>query len=111
MHHTFSDVSIQGYLGKDPKVEDKLIRLSIGYTVKRKSAQGENNDLTKWIDTVMFSTAPGFEWVKSNLRKGDLIHARGSVENTSYDRNGQTTYSISVILNSVSVIPRDSKKS
>ena len=107
MHHTFADVHVQGYLGKDPKIEDNLMRVSVGYTVPRK----DKDDLSKWVDLTMFSSAPGFSWLKDNLKTGDLISARGNIENGSYEKDGEKVYSTNIIVNTISIVPRETKSS
>lgn len=104
MHHTFAEARIQGYLGKDPKADDKLMRMSLAYSIPRK----EEESLSKWVDVTMFKSAPGFDWLKDNLSKGDLVTVQASIENTSYEKDGETQYGMSVIAKSVSLIPRNS---
>ncbi|UWR62776.1 single-stranded DNA-binding protein [Phaeobacter inhibens] len=101
----FAEFTIQGYVGK-VTITGNVMRLNIGATKSWKDREtGQRNEKTKWNTVTVFENNPGFIWLKGNLKKGDLVHVRGEMENTSYDKAGETVYDVSLIADTVAVIP------
>ena len=50
------------------------------------------------------STA-GFAWLKENLKPGDLVHVRGRIGESNYEKDGQTVYDTSLTADRFAVVP------
>jgi len=71
------------------------VRVSIAANYSYKDKRGEWADNVKWNEVTIFSEATqGF--VKRNLTKGDLVYADGILGQTSYERDGERVYGMTL---------------
>jgi single-stranded DNA-binding protein len=71
------------------------VRVSIAANYSHKDKRGEWADNVKWNEVTIFSEATqGF--VKRNLTKGDLVYADGILGQTSYERDGERVYGMTL---------------
>ncbi|MGO9232953.1 MAG: single-stranded DNA-binding protein [Methylocella sp.] len=71
------------------------VRVSIAANYSYKDNRGEWIENVKWNEVTIFNEATqGF--VKRNLTKGDLIYTDGILGQTSYKRNGERVYGMTL---------------
>jgi single-strand DNA-binding protein len=104
--YSFAEFTIQGYVGKIT-ILGTTLKISIGVTSRWNDPDtGEVKEKTRWNTVTVFQKRAGYDWLKVNLKTSDLVHSRGSVEETSYtDAGGVKQYGVSLIADFVSVIP------
>ena len=107
MLHTFAEFQIQGYVGKTTLLGNgKVLKVSIGATENWTDKEsGERRERTDWNTVTLFERTGGFAWLKENLKTGDLVHARGRIAETSYEKDGSKVYETSLTVESLAVIP------
>ena len=103
MFYTYAEVSLQGYVGAIREV-GKTLKIRISHTESWK-ADGERKERTIWNVVTVFENTPGFEWIKANIKKGDLIMVRGRVSESSYEKDAATIYETTLAADSVARIP------
>jgi single-stranded DNA-binding protein len=71
------------------------VRVSIAANYSYKDNRGEWIENVKWNEVTIFNEATqGF--VKRNLTKGDLVYTDGILGQTSYERNGERVYGMTL---------------
>ena len=107
MLHTFAEFQIQGYVGKTTALGNgKVLKVSIGTTENwTDSKTNERRERTDWNTVTLFERTPGFDWLKENLKKGDLVNARGRIAESSYEKDGSTVYETALTVERLAVIP------
>ena len=71
------------------------VRVSIAANYSYKDNRGEWVENVKWNEVTIFNEATqGF--VKRNLTKGDLVYTDGILGQTSYERNGERVYGMTL---------------
>lgn len=105
MFYTYAKFGIQGYVGAVREVGKTLkIRISKNESWKDRES-GERKDRTNWNTVTVFERAPGFAWLKENLKKGDLVMVEGQIFESSYEKDGQEVYETTIAADHVAVIP------
>ena len=94
MLYTHAEFQIQGYVGRRTELGGgKVLKVSIAATDSwRDKDSGELRERTDWNTVTLFERTPGFDWLKENLKTGDLVNARGRIAETSYEKDGKTVY-------------------
>ena len=91
---TFAEFQIIGRVGNvTPAGPTLKVSIAAGY--------GRRNDQGKWKGQPFWNTVTLFNesivrWAKDNLAQGDLVHARGTIRETSYDKDGETRYGVTL---------------
>ena len=71
------------------------VRVSIAANYSYKDNRGEWIENVKWNEVTIFNEATqGF--VKRNLTKGDFVYTDGILGQTSYERNGERVYGMTL---------------
>ena len=71
------------------------VRVSIAANYSYKDKRGDWVDNVKWNEVTIFNEATqGF--VKRNLAKGDMVYADGILGQTSYERDGERVYGMTL---------------
>jgi len=71
------------------------VRVSIAANYSYKDNRGEWIENVKWNEVTIFNEATqGF--VKRNLTQGDLVYTDGILGQTSYERNGERVYGMTL---------------
>ena len=91
---TFSEFQIIGHVGKVRSVGPTL-RVDIAADYGRKDDKGEYQSNPYWNEVTLFNDRV-IAWARDTLKPGDLVHARGSVRQTRYDKDGQTVYGVTL---------------
>ncbi|WP_171181148.1 single-stranded DNA-binding protein [Ruegeria sp. HKCCD8929] len=104
--YTFAEVRIQGHVGKAPTVTGNVMKFNVAKSESWTDRDtGERRERTKWNTITVFDSNPGFNWIRDNLNKGDLVYIEAEVQNTSYEKNGETVYGVSIIADKVAIVP------
>ena len=93
-------VILIGNLGKDPELTytpsgQAVARFSLATTEKRKNSEGEWVDSTEWHQIVMFGKTA--EIAGQYLSKGQSVYIEGRISYGSYEKDGVTRYTTSII--------------
>jgi single-strand DNA-binding protein len=97
---SFNQVTIIGYLGKNPDVlnvteKGSFVRLSLATNREYKSKEGEVRKDVQWHLVYLNSTVG--TWAASTLKKGSRIFVSGELRNTSWkNKEGQARYSTAI---------------
>jgi single-strand DNA-binding protein len=92
--NAIAEFTIIGRVGEIKEV-GTTVRVSIASSYSRRDNRGEWVDHTRWNEITIFSeTTQGF--VKRNLGKGDLIFTSGSLEQTRWEKDGETFYGVTL---------------
>ena len=105
-------VILIGNVGGDPETRympngNAVTNITLATTDSWKDKDsGELRERTDWNTVTLFerSTA-GFAWLKENLKPGDLVHVRGRIGESNYEKDGQTVYDTSLTADRFAVVP------
>jgi single-strand DNA-binding protein len=91
---TIAEFKIIGRVGAIKDV-GTTVRVSIASSYSYKNSRGDWAENVKWNEVTIFNEATqGF--VKRNLGKGDLVYAAGTLGQTSYERDGERVYGVTL---------------
>ena len=106
MAYDFAKFDILGHIGKDPVVTGAVLRLNIARNISWKDKEsGERQERTEWNTVTVFDRHPSFKWILETLKSGDLVHVQGSIKNTEYEKDGEKEYGVSLIADTIDLIP------
>lgn len=101
---SLNSVTISGYLGADADLRAgqsgvSVLRFSVAVNERKKQSDGNYADVPHWIDCVMFGNrAVGLQ---PYLRKGSKLSLLGHLSTSTYEKDGRTIKSVSVIVDEV----------
>jgi single-strand DNA-binding protein len=89
-----AEFQIIGRIGQIKKVGTTLhVTIASGYPYK--DDRGDWQERTRWNEITVFNDARQ-SYVQRNLKSGDLIRATGVLEQTSWEKNGETHYGVTL---------------
>ena len=91
---TFAEYQIIGRVGSITPVGSAL-KVSIAADYGRRNDRGEWDSKPYWNTVTLFNEAT-VNWARDNLSQGDLVHVRGTMRETSYEKNGETRYGMTL---------------
>jgi len=91
---TIAEFKIIGRVGAVKDV-GSTVHVSIASSYSYKDTRGDWAENVKWNEVTIFSEATQ-GYVKRNIRKGDLVYAAGTLSQTSYERNGERIYGVTL---------------
>ena len=91
---TFNEFQIIGHVGKVRAVGPTL-RVDIAADYGRKDEAGQFQSNPYWNEVTLFNERV-IAWARDTLKPGDLVHARGTVRQTRWDKDGQTVYGVTL---------------
>ena len=91
---TFSEFQIIGHVGKVRSVGPTL-RVDIAADYGRKDDAGQFQSNPYWNEVTLFNDRV-IAWARDTLKPGDLVHARGTIRQTRWDKDGQTVYGVTL---------------
>ena len=91
---TFSEFQIIGHVGK-VKTVGPTLRVDVAAEYGRKDEKGEFQANPYWNEVTLFGERL-VAWARETLKPGDLVHVRGTVRQTRYERDGQTIYGVTL---------------
>jgi single stranded DNA-binding protein len=92
-----AEFALIGRIG-DIKTVGSTLRVTIASNYRRKDAQGDWQDDTYWNEITIFSDSLK-RYIEQYLNKGDLVHARGRIRQSSYERGSERVYTVNLICN------------
>lgn len=104
MFHTYAQIRLQGYVGSIREV-GKSLKVRISNTESWKDREDQRQERTFWNTVTLFERTPGFEFLKENLQKGDLVMVEGKTYESSYERDGQTVYETTLAVDRMAIVP------
>jgi single-strand DNA-binding protein len=96
---TFAEFEILGRVGKITPAGPAL-KIAIAADYGRRDDQGDWQQNTYWNTVTVFSEKT-VAWLRDNLSTGDLVLARGTLRDHSYEKDGATLYSTTFAATSV----------
>ncbi|WP_104825519.1 single-stranded DNA-binding protein [Rhizobium sp. NXC24] len=94
---------IIGRVGKI-KIFDKVVRVSIASNASYKE-NGEWVDRTNWNEVAIFDGSTR-TFVEKNVTAGDYVRIVGTLRQNSFERNGETVYTVELAAESFSRQPK-----
>ena len=91
---TFSEFQIIGHVGKVRSVGPTL-RVDIAADYGRKDDAGQFQSNPYWNEVTLFNDRV-IAWAKDAVKTGDLVHVRGTLRQTRYEKDGQTVYGVTL---------------
>jgi len=97
---------LTGFVSKDSQVfNEKVIKFNL---VTKKNVKVNDN----WEEKASFHQLTGFGYfTKRTFSKGDLISVEAHIDYSNYQKDGQTVYQTSLILDSVEVLKKGQSSS
>ena len=89
-----AEFQIIGRVGQLKKVGSTL-RVTIAASYPYKDDRGDWQERTRWNEITIFYDARK-EYVQRNIKAGDLVRAIGVVEQTSWEKDGETVYGVTL---------------
>lgn len=95
---------IIGNLGRDPELRympsgEAVATLNVGTTHYYKDQAGERQEKTTWLRVSLFGKQA--ENADKYLSKGSKVFVSGRIENDSYEKNGETQYTLNFIVKEI----------
>ena len=91
---TFAEFQIIGHVGKVRQVGPTL-RVDVAADYGRKDDKGEFRSNPYWNEITLFNERV-ITWAKETVKPGDLVHVRGTMRQTKYEKDGQTVYGMTL---------------
>ena len=108
MYSINNSVRLLGNVGMEPQVltfdnGNKVAKISLATSEKRKNATGEVQELTTWHNLVVWGK--GADVLQTYLKKGDKIAIEGKLTNREYeDKTGNKRYVTEVVVNDFTLL-------
>ncbi|NVK55433.1 MAG: single-stranded DNA-binding protein [Alteromonadaceae bacterium] len=106
---TFAEFQIIGRVGKIKEVGPTL-RVSVAAEYGRKDGNGDFQGNPYWNEITIFNEN-AVRWVRDNVSAGDLVHTRGTIRQTEYERDGQTVYGMTLAANDFDLLHKKQAES
>ena len=84
-------------------VRDNVVNLSVAANYSRRDDKGEWTDDTYWNRVSIFGEKTR-SYVAEKVQKGDLVHVRGRMRDTSYERDGQKIFTTDRVVDDFAVL-------
>lgn len=96
-----------GNVGKNPDVRSMadgkcVANISIAITERYKDKQGEQKEVTEWVNVVFFGKLA--EIVQQYVTQGSQLYVEGKLKTEKYEKDGVTRYSTKVIADSMQML-------
>lgn len=91
---TFAEFQIIGHVGK-VKAVGPTLRVDVAADYGRRDEAGEYKSNPYWNEITIFNDRV-IGWARDALKPGDLVHVRGTVRQTRYEKDGQTVYGVTL---------------
>src|SRR4051812_6027109 len=91
------------------KTLGKAVRVTIASNYRLKDERGEWREDTYWNEVTVFSPTTQ-AYIEEHIAKGDLVHVRGRLRQSSYERNGGRVYTVDLVASSFSRLAQGSDR-
>ena len=103
-----AEFTIIGRVGST-KTLGKAVRVTIASNYRLKDERGERREDTHWNEVTVFSPTTQ-AYIAEHIAKGDLVHVRGRLRQSSYERNGSRVYTVDLIASRFSRLAQGSDR-
>ena len=87
----------------------KTVRVSICANYPFKGDKGQWRDDAHWNEVTIFTKAIQ-SYVSEHVSKGDLVHVRGRLRQSSFERDGQRVYTVDLIAHELGRLAQASER-
>ncbi len=101
---TFAEFQIIGRVGKIKEVGSTL-RVSLAAEYGRRDDNGDFKPNPYWNEVTIFNQKV-IDWAKENIAPGDLVHTRGTLRQSEWEKNGQTVYGMTIAANDFDLLAK-----
>ena len=101
---TFAEFQIIGRVGRIREIGSTL-RISIASEYGRKDEGSAFRANPHWNEVTIFNDRV-IAWVRDNVAPGDLVHTRGTLRQTDYEKDGQTIYGVTLAAGDFDLLAR-----
>ena len=105
---TFAEFQILGRIGKIREV-GQTTRISICANYAFKDRGGETRDKPHWNEITIWSDSTR-KYVRSYAKPGDLVIARGTVKQGSFEKGGERFYTVDLNCDDFSILASKAEK-
>ena len=91
---THAEFQIIGIVGKVIEA-GSILKISIAAEYGKRDNGGNFQQNTYWNTVTIFNDNT-IKWIKDNVTPGDLVHARGTLRESSYQNDGETIYGMTL---------------
>jgi len=99
---TFAEFQILGRIGKVREV-GQTTRISICANYAYKDRNGETKDKPYWNEITIWSESAR-KYVRDYAKPGDLVVARGTLKQGSFEKEGEKTYTVDLNCDDFSIL-------
>ena len=103
-----AEFTIIGQVGAR-KTLGKAVRVTIASNYRLKDERGDWREDTHWNEVTVFSPTTQ-AYIAEHIAKGDLVHVRGRLRQSSYERNGSRVYTVDLVASSFSRLAQGSDR-
>ncbi|MEM7242324.1 MAG: single-stranded DNA-binding protein [Pseudomonadota bacterium] len=89
-----AEFNITGRIGKITPAGNTL-KVSIASEYGKKDKNGEFQSNPFWNTVTIFSERR-IDWINKNCEPGDIVETDGTIRDTSYEKNGETVYTVTL---------------
>ena len=82
---------------------EKAVKISIAADRVWTNEAGKKEARTDWVTVTVFDDQAA--WVKDNVSKGQPVIAEGRINNSSYEKDGQTVYTTDLVATTFNAFP------
>lgn len=107
--NTFAEFQCLGRVGKIKQVGNVMI-VSVAAEYGKRDATGDFQSNTFWNDVTIFKESTA-KWISENINPGDLVHTRGTIRSTQYEKgNGEKAYGTTLAASEFSLLAKKQDK-
>lgn len=99
---THAEFQIIGVVGKVIEAGTTL-KVSVAADYGKKNDRGDYEQNSYWNTVTIFNERT-IGWVKENVKPGDMVHTRGILRESSYEKAGETIYGTTLAANQFDLI-------
>ncbi len=103
-----AEFKIIGRVGAIKEV-GSTVRVTIASSYSYKDKQGEWIEQAKWNEITIFNEATQ-GYVQRNMEKGDLVYAAGTLAQTSYKKDGEMVYGMTLACEQIERLAKSSSR-
>lgn len=87
---------------------EKAVKVNIATDRSWTNDKGESQSRTDWVTVTIFDERQA-AWIAANVKKGQPVFAEGRMSNSSYEKDGQTVYSMDLIASTFNAFSANSE--
>jgi single-strand DNA-binding protein len=105
---TFAEFQIIGRIGKVKEVGPTL-RVTIAAEYGKRDDRGDFKSIPFWNEVTIFNERT-IKWALEHIGAGDLVHARGSLRQTDYEKDGQRIFGVTLAAEDFDLLRKKTEK-